>query len=107
VQVPDDAAEAAGAAGAAGDVAIADPAAILSAVRAGRVAISATRGGPVLLRPDGSPDGDLIAVGGDGLILADPGGPRLRVRGDVATLPGAPGYHRLLDSRGATVALVP
>ena len=31
----------------------AEPAAILSAIRAGRVAISATRDGPVLLRHDG------------------------------------------------------
>jgi hypothetical protein len=88
-------------------VAIADGAAILSAVRAGRVAISATRDGAVLLRADGSPGGDLVAVGADGLILAGPEGPRLRVSGDVATLPGAPGYHRLLDGRGATVALAP
>jgi hypothetical protein len=104
VEVPDDAAEAAGAEG---SVAIADAAAILSGVRAGRVAISATRDGAVLLRPDGGPEGDLVAVGGDGLIVAGPEGPYLRVSGEIATLPGAPGYHRLLDSRGATVALTP
>ncbi len=104
VEVPHDAAQAAGAIG---GVAIADPAAILAALRAGRVAISGTRDGAVLLRADGSPDGDLVAVGGDGLTLAGPEGPYLRVSGDVATLPAAPGYHRLLDSRGATVALTP
>jgi len=104
VEVPDDAAEAAGAGG---SVPVADATAILSGVGAGRVAISATRDGPVLLRPDGSPDGDLVAVAGDGLILAGPEGPCLRVSGQIATLPGAPGYHRLLDSRGATVALTP
>jgi hypothetical protein len=104
VEVPTDAAEAAGAIG---GMAIADPAAILSALRAGRVAISATRDSAVLLRANGSPDGDLVAVGGDGLILASAEGPCRRVSGDVATLPAAPGYHRLLDSRGATVALSP
>jgi PHP domain len=104
VEVPHDAAEAAGAIGSA---AIADPAAILLALRAGRVAISATRDAAVLLRPEGGAEGDLVAVAGDGLILAGPEGPCLRVRGDLATLPGAPGYHRLLDHRGATVALAP
>jgi hypothetical protein len=86
--------------------AIADPDAILSAVRAGRVAICATRDAPVLLRPEG-PDGDMVAVGADGLVLAGPEGPYLRVSGDVATLTGKPGYHRLLDGRGATLALTP
>jgi hypothetical protein len=86
---------------------VADPAAILAALRAGRVAISATRDGPVLLRADGDPAGGLVAVGADGLILAGPEGPCLRVRGDMATLPGKPGYHRLLDPRGATLALTP
>jgi hypothetical protein len=81
----------------------ADAAAILSAVRAGRVAISATRDGPVLLRHDG----DFVAVAADGLTLAGPEGGYLRVRGGLATLPGKPGYHRLLDGRGATVALTP
>jgi len=81
----------------------ADPAAILSAVRAGRVAISATRDGPVLLRHDG----ELVAAGADGLTLAGPEGGYLRVHGDLATLPGKPGYHRLLDARGATLALTP
>jgi hypothetical protein len=81
----------------------ADPAAILSAVRAGQVAISATRDGPVLLRHDG----DFVAVAADGLTLAGPEGGYLRVRGDRATLPGKPGYHRLLDGRGATLALTP
>jgi hypothetical protein len=80
-----------------------DPAAILSAVRAGRVAISATRDGPVLLRQDD----EFVAVGADGLTLAGPEGGYLRVRGDLATLPGKPGYHRLLDARGATLALTP
>jgi hypothetical protein len=107
VEVPQDATGASGVIGAAGGgSAIVDSAAILSAVRAGRVAISATRDGPVLLRADGGSDGDLVAVGADGLIVAGPEGPYLRVSGDAATLPGKPGYHRLLDARGATLALV-
>ncbi|HTU73518.1 MAG TPA: CehA/McbA family metallohydrolase [Trebonia sp.] len=104
IEVPS---EAAAAAGAKDGAAIADPAAILLALRGGRVAISATRDAAVLLRADDHPQADLVAVAADGLILAGPEGPCLRVSGQVATLPGAPGYHRLLDSRGATVALTP
>jgi hypothetical protein len=83
----------------------ADPgtAAILSAMRAGRVAICADRDGPVLLRLDG----ELLAVGADGLTLAGPEGAYRRVRGDLARLPGTPGYHRLLSPVGATLALTP
>lgn len=80
-----------------------DPAAVLSAVRAGRVAISATRDGPVLLRIGE----ELVAVDADGLTLAGPEGGYRRVSGDRATMPGRPGYHRLLDARGATLALTP
>jgi hypothetical protein len=79
------------------------PEAIVAAVRAGRVAISATRDGPLLIRHDGN----LVAVAADGLTLAGPEGGYLRVRGDPATLPGRGGYHRLLDGRGATLALTP
>jgi hypothetical protein len=68
------------------------PAAVLDGLRAGRVAISGSRDGAVLLR-----DGDaLVAVGADGLVLAGPDGPRRRVAGDLARLPRTPGYHRLL-----------
>ena len=51
-------------------------------------------------------DGELVAVDADGTTLAGPQGPRARVTGDLARLPGAPGPHRLLDARGATLALV-
>jgi PHP domain-containing protein len=81
----------------------AEPAAILGGLRSGRVAISADRDGPVLLRLDG----ELVAVGADGLTLAGPDGGYRRVRGDLARLPGLPGYHRLLDPNGATRALTP
>ncbi|MBO0806237.1 MAG: CehA/McbA family metallohydrolase, partial [Nocardiopsaceae bacterium] len=81
----------------------AEPEAIGAALRAGRVAISADRDGPVLLRHDG----DLVAVGADGLVLAGPDGGYHRVRGDLDRLPGKPGYHRLLTPADATVALTP
>jgi hypothetical protein len=77
--------------------------AILDGLRAGRVAITASREGPVLLRHDGS----LVAVGADGLLIADPEGPYRRVRGNLERLPDRSGYHRLLTPSGATVALTP
>jgi hypothetical protein len=80
-----------------------EPQAVLDGLRAGRVAISAGTGGPVLLRHEG----DLVAIDADGLTLAGPDGPRARVDGDLARFPGAPGYHRLLDAEGGTVALTP
>ncbi|MBO0819774.1 MAG: CehA/McbA family metallohydrolase, partial [Nocardiopsaceae bacterium] len=81
----------------------AEPGAILDALRAGRVAISAGRDGPVLLRHDG----DLVAAGADGLVLAGPDGGYQRIRGDLARFPGKPGYHRLLTPPGGTLALTP
>jgi PHP domain len=76
---------------------------VLEGLRAGRVAITASRNGPILARHD---DG-FVAVGADGLLLADPQGPYRRVVGDVARLAGRPGYHRLVTPLGATVALTP
>ena len=80
-----------------------EPGDVLEGLRAGRVAISAERDGPVLLRQDG----DLVAIDADGTTLAGPRGPCARVRGDLARLAGWPGPHRLLDAGGATLALVP
>jgi hypothetical protein len=80
-----------------------EPGDVLDGLRAGRVAISAERDGPVLLRHDG----DLVAVQAGGTILAGPHGPCARIRGDLARLPGAAGPHRLLDPSGATLALTP
>jgi hypothetical protein len=74
---------------------------VLDGLRAGLVAISAERDGPVLLRDDGS----LVAVDADGLTLAGPQGPCARIRGDLARLDGPAGTHRLLDASGATLAL--
>ena len=80
-----------------------EPGDVLEGLRTGRVAISAERDGPVLLRQDG----DLVAIDADGTTLAGPRGPCARVRGDLARLAGWPGPHRLLDAGGATLALVP
>jgi PHP domain len=79
------------------------PGDVLDGLRAGLVAISAERDGPVLLRRDG----ELVAVGADGMTLAGPHGPCARVRGDLAGLGGAAGPHRLLNAAGATMALCP
>jgi hypothetical protein len=76
---------------------------VLDGLRAGRVAITAERDGPVLLRQDG----ELVAVDADGMTLAGPQGPCARIRGDLAWLAGRAGPHRLLDADGATLALVP
>ena len=51
---------------------------------AGRAAISARRDGPVLLRQDG----EFVAVGADGTILAGPDGQRAVVRGREGRVPG-------------------
>ncbi len=80
-----------------------EPGDVLAGLRAGLVAISAVRDGPVLLRHDG----DLVAIDADGMTLAGPQGPCARVRGDPARLAGAAGPHRLLDASGATLALTP
>ncbi|HEY5400674.1 MAG TPA: CehA/McbA family metallohydrolase [Trebonia sp.] len=74
---------------------------VLDGLRAGRVAITASRNGPILVRHDGG----FTAIGADGLLVADPDGPYRRISGDVARLPGRPGYHRLVTPLGATVAL--
>jgi PHP domain len=79
----------------------ADPAAVLDGIKAGRVAVSANRDGPVLLRVDD----ELVAVDADGAILVGPDGPKTRVRGDIVTLGDAKGSHRLIDPTGATLAL--
>ena len=79
----------------------AESAAVLAGVADGRVAISASRDGPLLLRVDG----ELVAVDADGAILTDQDGPIRRVPGDLASLGNRPGYHRLADPDGTTLAL--
>jgi hypothetical protein len=83
------------------EAASAEPQALLDGLRAGRTAISATRDGPVLVRVDG----ELVAAGADGTILAGPDGPFALVRGELARFDGAAGCHRLVDATGATLAL--
>jgi hypothetical protein len=78
-----------------------DPAAVLEALAEGRTAISADRGGPVLLRAGD----ELVAVDADGTILTGPDGPLARVCGQLAKFDGADGCHRLVDPTGATLAL--
>jgi PHP domain len=79
------------------------PDAVLDGLRAGRVALSAERDGPVLLRHDG----ELVATDADGTILTGPDGPCARISGALAAVPAAPGCHRLCDATGATLALTP
>src|SRR5262249_45317984 len=56
------------------------PGDVIDGLRAGRVAISAERDGPVLFRRDDA----LVTVDADGLTLAGPQGPCARGRGDRA-----------------------
>ncbi|MQA88390.1 MAG: PHP domain-containing protein [Streptosporangiales bacterium] len=77
--------------------------AVVDGLRAGRVALSARRDGPVLLRQGE----ELVAVRAAGTTLVGPDGPRARVRDDRARLPAEPGCHRLVDDTGATLALTP
>ncbi len=79
------------------------PGQVIDGLRAGRVAISARRDGPVLLRTGG----ELVAVGAEGTILTGPDGPRARVTSERATFPATAGCHRLCDPGGATLALTP
>lgn len=76
---------------------------VLAALRAGRTALSWGVGEPVLLRADG----ELVAVGADGLLLADVWGRRQVVRGDLARFPASDGPHRLETGTAAVVALTP
>jgi hypothetical protein len=78
-----------------------EPAAVLEGVAAGRVAISANRDGPVLLRVDD----ELVAAGADGTILVGQDGPKRRISGDLVRLGDAKGYHRIIDATGATLAV--
>jgi hypothetical protein len=66
---------------------------VLAALRAGRVAVSTSRTGPLLLRVGT----DLVALAADGLVLTDPYGRRRPVTTDPATFPATPGPHWLED----------
>lgn len=74
---------------------------VLAGMRAGRIAISADREAPVLLRVGD----ELVALGAAGTYLVDGDERRQVVTGDRQVFPGAPGVHRLEDWRNAVVAL--
>jgi PHP domain-containing protein len=75
---------------------------ILAAMTAGRIAISAGRDAPVLLRVDD----ELVVVDGDGTYLVDPDGRRRVVLGDRRAFPAGPGPHRLEAADNTVLALV-
>jgi hypothetical protein len=76
--------------------------AVIEGLTAGRVAITARREGPILLRLAD----ELVAVEAEGTTLVGPCGPRARVTKARQAFPGSRGYHRLTDDTGATLALV-
>ncbi|HYH30398.1 MAG TPA: CehA/McbA family metallohydrolase [Pseudonocardia sp.] len=82
------------------------PDAVVAAMTAGRIAISAGRDAPVLLRIGSGTDGELVVVDGDGTYLVDPEGGRRVVLGDRCTFPARPGPHRLEAADNTVVALV-
>jgi hypothetical protein len=70
---------------------------VLDALRAGRVAVSESPTGPVLLTD--------VAIGADGTFLTDLSGERRVLRGDVAPLPARQGVRWLEDHRGTVLAI--
>jgi hypothetical protein len=75
---------------------------VLAGISAGRIALSAGRDAPVLLRVGD----ELVVIGGDGTYLIDPPGGRRVVLGDRQSFPARPGPHRLEAPDNALVALV-
>ena len=75
--------------------------AVLDGLAAGRVAISESPDGPVLLRLDD----ELVVLGAEGALLVDLGGRRRPVGSDRARFPAAPGPHWLEDDRARVLAL--
>ena len=74
---------------------------VLGALGARRVAISAGRDGPLLLRLGD----ELVALDADGALLTGPDNHRRVVRGDRATFPAAAGPHWLEDDQTAVLAI--
>jgi hypothetical protein len=66
---------------------------VLTAVRAGRTAVSRSADGPVLLRQGE----ELVALDADGLLVTGPGRARRPVRGDRFVVPAEPGPWWLED----------
>ncbi|MET7462247.1 CehA/McbA family metallohydrolase [Nonomuraea sp. NPDC005501] len=78
-----------------------DPAAAFGAVAAGRTAISAGPGEPLLLRLGD----ELLALDADGLVLVRPGGARQVIRGARTLVPAGEGRHRLETYENEVIAL--
>jgi hypothetical protein len=74
---------------------------VLAGLRAGRVAVSAARAGPLLLRVGTN----LVALAAEGLILTNPFGHRRPVTTEPATFPATPGPHWLEDHHTTVHAL--
>jgi hypothetical protein len=75
---------------------------VLAGIDAGRIALSAGRDAPVLLRVGD----ELVVHDGDGTYLVDPDGGRRVVLGDRRSFPGRPGPHRLESADNSVLALV-
>ncbi|MFI6601989.1 CehA/McbA family metallohydrolase [Nonomuraea sp. NPDC050536] len=79
----------------------ADTSLVFEAVAAGRTAISAGPGDPLLVRLGD----ELLALDADGLILVRPGGARQVIRGDRALVPAEAGTHRLETYENEVMAI--
>ncbi|MEU8250388.1 CehA/McbA family metallohydrolase [Nonomuraea sp. NPDC048916] len=79
----------------------ADTGTVFDAVAAGRTAISAGPGEPLLLRLGD----ELLALDADGLVLVRPGGARQVIRGDRVLVPAGEGRHRLETYENEVMAL--
>ncbi|HKS99740.1 MAG TPA: CehA/McbA family metallohydrolase, partial [Rugosimonospora sp.] len=74
---------------------------VLDGLRAGRVGVSESPSGPLLLPVDG----ELVVLGGDGALLAGLDGRRQVVRGELVAVPARPGACWLEDHRGTVLAV--
>lgn len=74
---------------------------VLGGLRARRVAISANRDGPLLLRLGD----ELVALGADGALLTGPDNRRRVVHGDRVAFSAEPGPHWLEDQQTAVLAI--
>jgi hypothetical protein len=80
---------------------LADDGDVLGGLRAGRTAVSADRGGPLLLRLGD----ELLALDADGLLLGYPDGAHRVVHGDRCRQPAQSGLHLLQTDRMEVMAL--
>ncbi|TMR92662.1 CehA/McbA family metallohydrolase [Nonomuraea basaltis] len=78
-----------------------DTSTVLDGLRAGRTAVSAGPGAPLLL----DMGDELLALDADGLVLVRPGGARQVIRGDRVLVPAGGGRHRLETYENEVIAL--